>query len=267
MSEAYLKEIQLPSSGKFYGGQIPDGMISIEPLGTKEEKLFASGAETSLKVLDAIFDSCVTCPIDHRDLVLGDRMHLLVQLRCISYGSSYEYPFRCSECGKRSWGSTDLNNLHVRTPQGEDDDPSRFAVKLPVLGTELQLRLLTGRDEEKIQRYIQQLNAKTRGKSSEVEFIYRLARRIESIDGNEAVGIREAMEFVEGIKGLDSLHLRDEIQEHDVGPELEVEDACNYCGFLNGPMPMPIDTEFFRPRRRSARTYDHLGAAEALDAS
>jgi len=86
------------------------------------------------------------------------------------------------------------------------------------------------------------------------------------IDETE-VGIREAMEFVETIKGEDSLHLRDEIVGNDVGPDLWLEPECEYCGYPNGPFIMPFTTEFFRPRRRRARAYDHLRAAEALDST
>lgn len=265
MAEAYLKEVQLPSKGKFYNGEIPDGTVSIEPMGTKEEKLFSAGPQSGTKVIEKIFDSCVVCPIDHKDLVLGDRMYLLLQIRSVSYGRTYEYPFKCDDCKKKSYGYIDLDNISVRHPKEGDADPSRFSVKLPILGNELGLRLLTGRDEDKIQRYVQQINARTRGQSNTVEYIYRLARRIDSIDGKE-IGIREAMEFVEGLKGEDSLHLRDEIADHDIGPELEVEPDCQHCGFPNGPLPLPFEAEFFRPRRRRSRSDEHLRTAEAVDA-
>lgn len=265
MSEAYLKEIQLPSRGKFYGGQIPEGYISVEPLGTKDEKLFSAGPDSGAEVINKIYDSCVSCPIDHRDLVLGDRLFILFQLRSISYGSRYDYPFRCEECGTKSWGSIDLDKVPLIEPSGELEDLSKFSVHLPILGKDLVLRLLTGRDEEKIRRYSQQINARTKGQSANVEYIYRLARRVESLDG-EPVGIREAMEFVETLKGEDSLALRDAIIDHDVGPSMEVEPNCQSCGFPNGPFVLPIGPEFFRPRRRRTRSDEHLRAAEAVDA-
>lgn len=267
MGEAYLKEVQLPSLGKLYGGEIPEGYVTIEPMGTKEEKLFSAGAQTGIQVISKIFDSCVSCPVDHQELVLGDRMFLLLQIRAVSYGREYEYPFKCDECTKKSYGLIDLDNMPLRHPKDDNkEDPSKFVVKLPVLGNELGLRLLIGRDEESIQRYVQQMTARTRGRGSDVEYIYRLARRIDTIDGQQ-VGIREAMEFVETIKGEDSLHLRDEISDHDVGPELEVEPTCSHCGFPNGPFAMPFDSEFFRPRRRRSRPDEHLRAAEAVDAA
>lgn len=266
MSEAYLKEVELPSKGKFYGGQIPEGLVTIEPMGTREEKLFSAGAESGSRIVSKIFDSCVTCPINHLDLVLGDRLFLLLQVRSISYGRNYEYPFKCDECGRKSYGNVDLDSIPIRHPSPEDADPSKFNVKLPILGNELRLRLLTGRDEEKISRYAQQINAKTRGRDSNVGYIYRLARRVEQID-EEDVGIREAMEFVEKLKGEDSLQLRDEIIAHDVGPEIDVEPMCQHCGFPNGPFVLPFESEFFRPRRSRAKSDEHLRTAEVVDAT
>lgn len=262
MAEEYLKEVQLPSRGIFYSGQVPDGWVSVEPMGTREEKLYASSQSGGIRIIDKIFDSCVTCPISHNELVLGDRLYLLLQLRSVSYGDEYEFPFRCRECNAKCYEIIKLSEIPIRA--ADNGQQPTFQVKLPILGVELELRLLTGIDEDKVRRYVGQLNARTRGKSDPIEYIYRLARRIVSID-NQSVGIKEAMELVESIKGKDSLALRDEIDDHDVGPELEVEPMCTSCGFVNGPLVMPFDSEFFRPRRRRTKTTDHLAAAEALD--
>ena len=233
-------------------------------MGTKEEKLFSAGIQSGSLIISSIFESCLKCPIDPQDLILGDRMFILLQIRSVSYGRTYEYPFKCEECQKKSYGALDLDSIPLRHP-ANDVQSSSFTIKLPILGNSLTLRLLTGRDEEKIQRYVKQITARTRGKGASVEYIYRLARRVEAIDGSE-VGIREAMEFVESLKGQDSLHLRDELVNHDVGPELEVSPDCQHCGFPNGPFAMPFEAEFFRPRRRSARPDEHLRTAEAVDA-
>lgn len=263
MSEAYLKEVTLPSSGKFYEGQIPGGVVSIEPLGTKEEKLFSAGYDSGAEVINKIFDACVASPVDHRDLVLGDRMYLLLQLRAISYGSNYEFPFRCSECNRRSYKDVDLTKLPVIKASG--DDGMKFTVTLPILGNELVLRLLTGRDEDKIRRYIKQVTAKSKGRQTSAEYTYRLARRVVSIDG-DPTGIRESMEFVESLKGQDSLAIRDAIIDADIGPDLDVEPICQHCQFENGPFSVPFNAEFFRPRRRRTKPDDYLATAEAVDA-
>ena len=260
MSEDYLQEVTLPSSGQFYDGRIPDGLVSIEPMGTREEKLFSTGASGGA-VINRLFDSCVTVSIPHLDLVLGDRLFLLLQIRAISYGDEYTFPFRCSECRTKSWGSISIPKIPIRIPK--EGSTSVFSVQLPILGNTLEMRLLTGKDEESIENYSKQFKRR-RKNVGDVEYIYRLARRFESIDGN-TIGIKEAMQFVEKLKGKDSLYLRDEIDDHDVGPELDVEPECGECGYANGPFSMPFESEFFRPRRRSSGASDDYASTVVPD--
>ena len=265
MSEEYLQEVTLPSRGIFYNGEVPDGVVTIEPMGTREEKLFASGKSGDL-VLDKIFDQCIGIPIPHRKLVLGDRLYLLLRLRTVSYGDEYSFPFRCSECEKKSYASIHLSCIQVKSPK-EGADPT-FSVELPILGNTLELRLLTGEDNDKAKRYVQQLTRATKKGEADVgglEYVYRAARRIVSIDG-EPCGIKEAMELVEKLKGMDSIAVRDAIDENEVGPILEVEPECNHCRYVNGPLTIPMDREFFRPKRNRPNVVDHIAAAEALDA-
>lgn len=264
MAESYLKEVQLPSRGKLYNGEIPDGMIALEPLGTREEKLFSAGSNSGSLIINKIFDACVTSPVNHQKLILGDRLFVLLQLRSITYGRQYDYSFQCDNCKKKSYAHLDLDNLPVRLPD-DVDDPTKFDVKLPLLGNTVTLRLLTGEDEEKITRYVNQIAAKSRGQAADTEYIYRLARRFEAVDG-EAVGIREAMELVEKLKGQDSLAIRDAIDDHDIGPDISVTPTCQNCGYESEAFTMPMDSEFFRPRKRSPKPGDYLAAAERLDA-
>lgn len=260
MSEAYIREVELPSKGQFYEGKVPGGIVTLEPMGTREEKLFSSGSSS---VVNKVFDQCLTLPdgIRHTALVLGDRLYILLQLRSISYGDDYTYPFRCTECGEKSYATLNISEIPVK--YASEGSSEIFPVHLPLMDVQLEVRLLTGQDEEKVQAYVKQLSKKFK-QAVTVEYTYRLARRIETIDG-EPVGIREAMDLVEKIKGKDSLVLRDAIEENDVGPEVEVEPECPNCSYPNEPIALPLQAEFFRPRRRSPKPDEHIRAAEAID--
>jgi hypothetical protein len=265
MSESYLKELQLPSKGKLYDGQIPDGLVSIEPLGTREEKLYSSGESNGLAILDKIFDACLSCPMDHQKLILGDRLFIFLQLRSITYGKDYDFSFRCESCRKKSFMSIDLDKLPVKFAR-DVEDPLRFEVPLPLMKDKLVLRLLTGEDEQKIRQYAKQVIAKTKGLAADTEYIYRLARRLETVNG-QTLGIREAMEYIEQLKGRDSLAIRDAVADFDVGPDIGVSPTCKLCGYDNDEIMLPLGSEFFRPRRRSPNARDDLAAAEHVDAA
>lgn len=262
MSTMYLKEVQLPSKGVLYNGAIPSGLVQIEPMGTREEKLFAGGQKGSA-VINRIYDLCLHLPnnFDHRDLVVGDRLFILLQLRAITYGSEYSYSFKCHECRKKSTGILNLNNLPLLTP------PEGFTgfipVTFPLARKTAELRLLTGKDEDKVDQYSAQLQ-KHGADSEGASYVYRLARRIEKID-DQPVGIKEAMEFVDSLKGLDSLAISEALDQYDVGPVLEVNPDCTSCQYPNGPMTLPLDQEFFRPRRRRPGHTDPIETAVVLD--
>ncbi|MCG8433063.1 MAG: hypothetical protein MJA83_03400 [Gammaproteobacteria bacterium] len=268
MAEEYLQEVELPSKGRYYGDSVPDGVVAIEPLGTREDKLLASAKEGNA-VLDKIFDNCVTCPIPHVNLLVGDRLHLLIRLRSISYGSSYYFHYRCPSCRKTVEGHVNLDKLDIKEVSDDVDpgsDPS-FEVTLPLKGDTVRIRLMTALDEDKIQQYIRRLKktAPDMDPSSQ-EYVYRLARRLTEING-EPAGIRQAIEYVESIKGKDSLEIQYAIEENEVGPVTEVEPTCSNCGYEAPPFPMPIAGEFFRPARRRSRPGAHIKTAEAVDAT
>ncbi len=262
MPISYLQEVTLPSNGQFYDGKIPGGTVQVEPMGTREEKLFSSGEASGSSILDKLFSTCVKSPIPSLDLVLGDRLFLLLKIREVSYGDDYLYTFYCDECRSRSAATVNLSSLRILHPMVGSD--GTFEVRLPLTGVQVKLRLLTGQDEEKVKQYARQLRTKQTVNVEGVEYVYRLARRIVSIDGKEDISIREAMEFVESLKGMDSVAVKDALDENEVGPDLEVSPIC-HCGYAVEPMTLPMTKEFFRPRRRSASTGDYLSAAEALD--
>lgn len=267
MAEEYLQEITLPSRGVYYGDEVPDGVVAIEPLGTREEKLLAS-AKQGMAVLDRIFDNCVSCPIPHKNLLVGDRLYLLLQLRSISYGKDYYFNYRCPGCRQRTEGKVDLDALEIRTvsPDVAPGSEPTFDVTLPLRGDTLTIRLMTGADEDKVTQYIRQLSKKAPGlDASAQEHVYRLARRVVQLNG-DPLGIREALEYVEGIKGKDSLEISYAADEHDVGPVTEVEPTCQLCGYDAPPFPMPLSGEFFRPARRSSRDTNYSRAAEIANA-
>jgi len=87
-------------------------------------------------------------------------------------------------------------------------------------------------------------------------YIYSMCRGMLTIDGVE-VDLDQAFEFVRALPGADTLVLRDAIDDHDVGPELEIDFTCEKCGhyWFN---KLPMDADFFRPgvakRRRASRS-------------
>lgn len=248
-SEAYLRTVELPSRGQFYGDSLPDGRVTVIPMGPKQEKLFSAGNRSAAAIIDRIFEDCVKLPMDHKDLVVGDRLHILWQLRAISYGDLYSYSFKChaGDCGKKNTVDASISALPIK--YAKPDSSGVFTVTLPILKKTVEFRLLTGKDEEKVEAYNRQVMAKNGGKETGDEYIYRLARRIETIDGEKAA-IKPAMELVEALAGDDNTAFKEALEDSEIGPEIFVTPECTACGFVQDPFVLPMSSEFFRPRRR-----------------
>lgn len=255
---AYHKEIQLPSKGILYNGKVPDGLVYVEPMGTAQEKLFSSGRDGTA-VINKIFDDCLTSPIPHQDLVLGDLVWCLINIRAVSRGPEYQFNYVCDNCRKKTSVSVNLLDFEIRSPSPDVVYP--FEVTLPILGDTLGIRLLTGKDTEAVERYGKQVARHSPGTAEESQYVYRLARRIASING-EQIGVQEVMKYVEKVRGLDSQAIDDAIEDNEVGPVMLVYPTCQRCAYDNDAKEIPVTGDFFRPsKRRRPISGNDLGAA------
>jgi hypothetical protein len=266
ISETYLKQIQLPSRGLFYGDKVPDGLVTVIPMGTEQEKLFAARRDGSA-IISKIIEDCLTAPIPHLELLTGDLTWVLLNIRAVSKGSNYEYSFSCGNCGTKSLQKVDLLDLPIKgPPEGfnlESDYP--FSVQLPMLGKTLGIRLMTGKDQDAVDRYRQQVARHNPSNADEAAYMYKFARRIALIDGVKP-GIQEALRFVPTIRGQDLQAIYDTIEDNEIGPDIEVTPKCQACGYVNDPEDLPVRDSFFHPtKRRRSSNGDYIRAAVALD--
>ena len=260
----YFRQIELPSRGLFYGDGVPGGIVHVEPMGTKQEKLFAAGRQGSV-VLDKIFDDCLSVPIPHKKLILGDRIWALLNIRSVSRSNMYPVGYKCEDCRKQGSVEIDLLKLPIRTlPEDFTIEDYPFTCKLPLQEKEIGIRLLTGEDEDSIERYGKQVGKHNPQAEEPAKYVYRLARKIATIDGEKA-GIQDSMRLVESLVGADSQAVQDSLDEYAVGPDLNIEITCQHCGYENDEEVIPIKGAFFRPKRRRAADGDYIRTAVVLD--
>lgn len=263
---AYHKEVELPSRGLLYGGRVPDGIVHVEPMGTAQEKLFASNRDGAA-VLNKVFDDCLISPIPHQELILGDRIWALLNIRAVSRGESYNVRFTCEACGSKGTHAINILNFEMNgLPSDfnpEADYP--FKVELPIRKSVVELRVLTGHDMDAVRRYSNQVGKHTPAAAKSAAYVYKNARRIVSIN-DEKCGISEAMKFFESLKGLDSDAFYQAWVNYEIGPILEFEPKCSACGVINDVEEMPVNTEFFRSvKRRRSSHEDYIRTAVVLD--
>lgn len=250
-------EVTLPSKGLLYDGKIPDGLVRVVPMTTREEKrILGTSPNEALQAIDAVLSKCVSLPEDFPAnlLITGDRFYLVNVLRALSYGSTYSFSVTCEFCNQRFPKAVNLlEDLPVISLEDGTHEP--FTCHLPTLNVNVKLRLLRGKDEQDILKYADKVYAKaTTPVVGDPAYSYRMAKHIvevEAADGKKLVNdsvdvLMKLVEFYDSLLTSDTMVMKDTLAQYDCGPDTELVLECPRCrgSFVT---PMPYRGEFFRP--------------------
>jgi len=252
------KSVKLPSRGVFYGGALPDGGVEVRPLTVDEESLlFASGGDATEKV-HRIIRQCVRFPDGFRisDLLLTDRMAIMLYLRVLSYGPSYNFRWRCPYCNAANVSEVNLaDDLKDTTPEDVEATVRRrysvpdFRVDEPLdvalpSGKSLSIRFLRVSDDRTIQQRVRQ--GRSKGGAGGLEYVLTIALSVVSIGGREDLRVTEREEWVRRLSARDGMYLRNFRDDAETGIDTTVHPTCSSCNG-DADFPLPLDAEFFRP--------------------
>lgn len=240
-------QVDLPSRGIVYDGKLPEGKLQLRPMTTAEEAILYNAAGSGTDKIAQIINSCVlTKGMETDDLLLTDRLYILIMLRTRSYGGDYEFPIRCASCGAQT--KTRINIAQdLEIVQMSDGVIEPFEVTLPTSKKRVLMRFLRGKDESRIAKYSKRIRLQS-SDPGDPSHIYRLALQITAIDGQE-VKIIDAENFVRDLDISDSNEMRLATDELEKGVDTRVYPECRACGYIN-EMEMPFSVEFFRPSTR-----------------
>lgn len=253
---------KLPSRGILYDNKIPDGVVQLRKLTAREESILAAQGSEGLERMDLIIKNCVKLPngYAHMDLLMTDRMSLLLSLRSITFGTHYSFTYKCSFCNATHKAEIDIHEeLDENTPESIAmkmfekeliESPDDFAleepieVELPDCGKLLHVRFLRGSDESKIAKRSKRLRMQSNDPADE-SYIHRIALQIITIDGERDNLAMHEM-FVKRLTSLDTSTLRIKVDDLEPGIDLRVYPQCRSCNGVN-EMAMPFGGEFFQP--------------------
>lgn len=250
--------VKLSSQGRYYesGGS----EVVLAPIRGEHEAMLADANPQSFHSISTqvLKDLTSELPVkDFKQLLIGDKYELLIKLRQISYpedvANSYGFRLTCPSCKAPNDVELDLRkSIHYKNPPVDAKEP--IAVPLPDCGKTAFIRLLRVMDEEEMAAYIRK--ERSRGKlRGDPAFYFAIAKGLLGLDDTE-FDFDEAVEFVKGAGGSDTLALRDALEEFDPGPELEMDFTCTSC-YHSWFQSMPLSGDFFRPglaHRRANRT-------------
>lgn len=242
------EEIQLPSRGKFYDGELSSGTIHIRPMTGEEEQILATPRFVKKgQAINMIFERCIQEKIKPQDLLSVDRTYLLIYLRGISYSPEYEVEIKCPECTKKFTTSIDLNSLHLDSCP--DDFGPILADTLPNTKLTFTYRLGTGSDEQEIQDYRDRRIKMFGDGAADDTLTYRTAQLLVDIDG--ITNKNELQILLKNLPINDVSYIRSCVNEPPFGVDTNVEIICASC-LQDFNVELPLESSFFFPRRKKA---------------
>ena len=176
--------IELPSQGLLYPNK--KSKVKVEYLTAFDENILTSpNILASGKLLDVLVERKVKdLGFDHKLLLEGDRMAIVIFLRVSAFGEKYMQPVIDPISKKVVEAEIDLSKLEQKKLLVKPDESGFFDFKLPNSGKSIKFRLLTSKDEEEIDVLDQQLMERNKNEISNKTTL-RLERSIMDIDGEK----------------------------------------------------------------------------------
>jgi hypothetical protein len=230
--------VDLPSQGLIYPESSPlsSGKIEMKYMTAREEDILTNQNYISKgTVLDELIKSLIVSDVSYEDLIVGDKNAVLVAARILGYGKDYKF----------TWGGEEYN-IDLTTIEDKPLNTSlfkkgvnEFSFTLPSSGVNITFKLLTGKDEKKINAELEGL--KKINKNSSAELSTRLKYIITSVNGNREN--KDIREFVDNVfLARDSRALREYIKE--VQPDV---DLTFFPDGSNEKVSIPVGLNFFWP--------------------
>ena len=242
--------VELPSKGIGYppGHPLRDQeTIEIRFMTAKDEDILTSRSLLKKGVaLERLIDNLlVEKAVVAKEILVGDRNAIIIAARSSAYGHLYKTNVQCPSCNATQKLTFDLSDPIVVEGDLEDyeiteTDNATYVVKTPKSNIEVELRLMTGADENKIVKLM------TKNAKEEEIVTSQMKLYIHSVNGHKGPQFVEY--FVNNIPAFEARWLRKCYEA--LAPNVKVvEDfECDSCGYEQ-EMEVPFNTDFFWPDR------------------
>ena len=253
--------VDLPSKGLYYPENHPlHGVDSVEikHMTAKEEDILAS--ESLIRKGVAIDRMLQSLLIDNnlkvKDLLVGDKNALTVAARITGYGTEYTTRVTCPACNTvqefefdldeqtTTGAAFDREELNEKLEGVEMTSNGTFLVELPKSSLTVELKMLTGADEEKLEKFQKQKAKNNNGQSSLLtDTMKSIIIAVDKITERAQIN-----NFVENMPALDSRYLRGIYQQLVPNIDMTQEFSCKKCDHTQA-LEVPLTAEFFWPQQ------------------
>jgi len=246
--------VELPSRGKFYPPDHPlhnKEVIEMRFMTAKDEDILTSPAllRNGLAIDRLIENLIVETSVNVNDLLLGDKNAVILAARISGYGEQYNVNVTCPNCEASIEHQFDLSEIpHQNGTIPEDDNENvyltpegTFVAKLPKSQFSVEFKLLTGQDEE----YLEKVALKTKKLNLPEASATNLLKRL-VVSVNDVNVTSEINNFIDNMPAQDARFLRACVQVVTPNVDMTQEVNCSSCG-TTSEMAVPFTSEFFWP--------------------
>lgn len=198
--------------------------------------------------------------VDWNDVLVGDRMFGLISIRRAMFPDEpYTFRIACREKFCRQpihWG-VPLAELPIKKLPEESKallTAGTNEFEVPLVGQRVWFQLLTGRDQIKRHKLIQQAQRRALADSNEKasDLVYALAARIVRVEGldfghGDSIDFETKVKWLEEIGTPDHRRLLRAMDKVDCGVETTIELTCEECGSQQ-EVELPFDETFLFPK-------------------
>ena len=243
--------VELPSEGKFYSPNHPlhnQETIEIKYMTARDEDILTSPSLLKKGVaIDRFLQNVIRNQrINVSSLLSGDKNAILVASRINGFGPDYTTKVTCPNCAAVSENTFDLAS--VEAYKGDDfgdydivpTGHGTFLVKLPRTSFEVEVRLLTSKDENELAAKMQ-ANKKHKNRI-ETNLTDQLKKVIVSVNGVD--DLETIHKVVNNLPAYDSRYLRAAFLKVTPGLDMTQHFACQACGFEK-EVDIPLTVDFF----------------------
>jgi hypothetical protein len=215
--------VDLPSKGRFY----QSNKITLRPMTFEDEKAMVMAKKDKVDIINTILHRCVH-GVHVQDLLLMDKLFLLLKLREISYGDNYSSIANCGKCSHENTLNFKLSDLPINYI--EDNVQDLREITLPISKAKLVVRIPRVSDEKYLQDELKVFDN-----------IWRFIVSIQSIEDPVLIS-----KFIKDPRlPLKDIHaLSNAISLTDYGIQTKVRFDCDSCDFVN-IISLPLGADFF----------------------
>ena len=243
--------VELPSKGMGYADEHPlcgKDVIEIRYMTAKDEDILTS--ETLLRkgiALERLLENIIIDKtIDPKTMLIGDRNAVIIAARASGYGNAYETQVSCPNCSSKASMAFDLSKPKIQQIDIEGEffkknEKGNYLIELPNTGFEVEVRLLTGKDET----YLTQLaQNKKKNKLGDSAMTDQYKMMIVSVAGETNRVILD--KFIDAMPAADSRFLRKAYKVIIPNVKISEDFTCGSCGHSQ-ELEVSFGADFFWP--------------------